>query len=471
MSSSRLGVVVAGGLVAFALVRVVQAVPGGPALTLAQQEESLRAEHVARRDLAMDRLADGVVLLHARSAPKDEEAPSFRQDASFFYFTGLARAPGAILALDGPRRESILFVAPAPSSFGQAVGGLSPAPDGRAADRLGVTRVVPWAQFVDWVSSRLAAGVTLYVDSPRRPEMDGAPPGMPSVSGPFGLWRQALEQTFPGATIESALEQIRELRWTKSEQEVGRLRRNAAVTVAALRAAASRIGPGATQRQVEAAVISACLEGGAQGPSFWPWTMSGPNAQIDGLVGAFYSYEHLNREMGAGELVRVDIGCHGEGYGADVGRTLPVNGRFSQVQSELWDLLIDGYLAGLAAMADGVAVAEVRAASRMRVRAEGAHAGSAAMRAAVAQLDSDSAWHLHGVGIESGEEALPILRSGAVIAYEPMLSVGADVFYLEDMILITETGHEVLSAGLPYRATDLADLMESERTGRADDQR
>jgi Xaa-Pro aminopeptidase len=303
------------------------------------------------------------------------------------------------------------------------------------------------------------AGATLYVDAPRRPEMTGVPPGMPPVAGALGLWRAALETTFPEARIESAVAVIRELRWIKSELEVGRLRQNAVATVGALRAAAARIEPGVTQRQVEAAVVTACLDAGAQGPSFWPWAMSGPNSQLSGLVRAFYSYEHLDREMNAGELVRIDIGCHGANYGADVGRTLPVGGQFSLAQAELWDLLIAGYLAGLDAMADGVTVSEVRAASRARVRELEATMTTAAGRAAVEQLDDDAAWHLHGVGIDSGEDALPTLNAGAVIAYEPMLAIGSDAFYLEDMILVTASGHEVLSAGLPYGATAIADWM------------
>ena len=346
-------------------------------------------------------------------------------------------------------------MAPAPLSFGQEVAGLSPPSDARAAARLGLTRIVPWDGFVAWVGSRVAAGAKLYVDAPRRPEMTGAPPGMPPVAGRLGLWRYALETTFPRATIAAAGAVINRLRWTKSEFEVDILRQNALATVRALHAAAGSIEPGVTQRQVEAAIVSGCLEAGTQGPSFWPWTMSGPNAHMDALVGAFYSYEHLDRQMRNGELLRVDIGCHGANYGADVGRTLPVGGSFSATQAELWNLLVAGYLAGLEAMADGVSVTEVRAASRTRIRELGATLGSDVARAAVAQLDMDSAWHLHGVGIDSGEEALPVLEAGAVIAYEPMLLIGPDAFYLEDMILITEAGHEVLSAGLPYPAETL----------------
>ena len=133
----------------------------------------------------------------------------------------------------------------------------------------------------------------------------------------------------------------------KSAGEIAILRKNARATAAALLAGIQQIRPGVMQREVEAVVVASCFEAGARGPSFWPWLMSGPNAQIDRLVRSFYDYGHLNRRMQAGELVRVDIGCGGGSYGGDVGRTVPVSGKFTKEQSEIWDLLVAGYRAGL----------------------------------------------------------------------------------------------------------------------------
>ncbi|NIP60590.1 MAG: aminopeptidase P family protein [Gemmatimonadetes bacterium] len=336
------------------------------------------------------------------------------------------------------------------------------------ARRLGLDRVRSTDAFVPWLEERLSREpAPLYVDEPRRPETTGAPPGMPPLAGSLTLWHRALSETFPGARIESALDVLVELRWRKSPREVAVLRENARATVRALRAAAGRIGPGTTQRRAEAAVVSACLESGAQGPSFWPWTMSGPNATVDRLVRSFFDYEHLDRVMEPGDLVRVDIGCAGGGYGADVGRTLPVSGRFEGAQAEVWDLLVEGYLAGLDAMAPGVSLSEVRAASRARIRGLAPELESDAAREAARLLDDDGSWHAHGVGVESGEEAMAVLREGSVLAYEPMVAVDRDAFYLEDMIAVTGDGHEVLSAGLPYRSGEIARLMEGSRSGGA----
>ncbi|MFV1988424.1 MAG: aminopeptidase P N-terminal domain-containing protein [Gemmatimonadota bacterium] len=437
-------------------------VPGG---LMAQEVPKIGAdEYAARRDRVLDQVSDGILLLHARTAPKEMEQWGFIQDPSFLYFTGLAELPGAILALDGPRRETRLFVPPPPASFGGAVQGLIPAPGMASARRLGIDAVEPWDDFIEWVDARITDGVgTLYVDEPRRPAATGVPEGLAPVAGPQGLWRAALETRWPNVEVASGRPAIGALRWVKSPTEAAILERNARSTATALLAVARTLRPGLRQREAEATVVAACIASGAQGPSFWPWVMSGPNTHMGQLDAAFFRYEHLDRPMVEGELVRVDLGCGGGLYGGDVGRTMPVSGRFSDGQREAWNLLIDGYRAGMEAMSAGVTLDAVREASRARVAEARPGLTTALGREAAATIVErrDMLWHIHGVGIESGEAAGPVLEAGSVVAFEPMLTVGDDVFYLEDMILITPTGHRVLSAGLPYTAEEIEAAMAS----------
>ncbi|MFQ5705773.1 MAG: aminopeptidase P N-terminal domain-containing protein [Gemmatimonadales bacterium] len=445
-----------------ALFRVGNAVAQAPATSPVSVTQTPVAEYAARRTRIMETLSDGILLLHARSAEKDMEQWGFVQDPSFLYFTGLSDLPGAILALDGPGSESRLFVPPPPMSFGFPVDGLVPAPGGESADKIGVDAVESWDQFAGWLDTRLSGGVkTLYVDEPRRPEATGVPSGLRAVAGPLAQWRASLEARFPDARFASAKASIQAMRWVKSHAEVGVLRRNAEATAAALVAVARTIRPGMTQREAEARIVAACIESGAQGPSFWPWIMAGPNAHVDRLVHAFFHYDQLDRVMQPGELVRVDIGCASGLYGSDVGRTLPVSGTFSAGQREAWNLLIRAYRAGMDVMAAGVPLDTVRAASTRAVAdARGKLRTSTGRQAADAMLEQgNGVWHIHGVGIESGEDAGSVLESGSVVAFEPMIEVGSDAFYLEDMILITSTGFEVLSKDLPYTAQDIEAVM------------
>lgn len=420
-------------------------------------------EYGARRDRLMSTLSDGIVMLHARSAAKEMEQPSFVQDASFFYFTGLPNLPGAILVLDGPRLESHLFVPPPPVSFGRSVEDLIPPVSDASAQQYGVITVRSWDELAGYVRTRLAEGVsTLYLDGSRRPEVDGSPPGFRPVAGATTLWRAAVAEAFPDAVIASARPAIAALRWVKSDAEVAVLRHNAQATAAALLTGMRAVRPGITQRESEAAVVSGCIAAGAQGPSFWPWTMSGPNGAEERLVRSFYDYEHLNRTMEDGDLVRMDVGCAGGHYGGDVGRTIPASGTFDRDQREVWDLLIAGYQAGLDAMRAGVTRAQVQAAATARINELLGDLSTAGGREAGMFLLSPNGrriWHIHGVGVESGEEALDPLEAGSVLAFEPGLQIGTHAYYLEDMILVTATGHEVLSAGLPYTAREIEAAM------------
>ncbi|HEY7697894.1 MAG TPA: M24 family metallopeptidase, partial [Vicinamibacteria bacterium] len=222
------------------------------------------------------------------------------------------------------------------------------------------------------------------------------------------------------------------------------------------------VGVGKTQRLSEVAVVSGCFESGAVAPSFWPWTMSGPNAHLGNVVRSFFDYEHLNREMKAGELVRMDVGCALGHYEGDVGRTVPASGKFNPDQRETLDLLVRAYRAGLDAMKAGPTLESVMTRARSEVeQAQPTLRTDYARRAAakVIQAPLPATWHIHGVGLDGGETGTETLEAGSVVAFEPMFAVDEDAYYMEDMILVTGTGHEILTKGLPYTAAEIEAVM------------
>jgi Xaa-Pro aminopeptidase len=425
------------------------------------------SEYEGRRARLMSEFSDGILLLHARTAPSSLGEAAFKQDANFLYFTGLADQPAAILALDGPRKEAILFVPPAPSLFGAPVEGVSLAPGSDSAAKHGFSRVEAWERFVPFIEKRISEGARkLYLDEARHAEFPGAPEPMWPVAGEKLLWSRSVKAAFPAAEIASAEKTIREMRWVKSKGEIEILREVARTSASALLAGLRAVEPGVSQRVSEVAIVSGCIEAGAKAPSFWPWTMSGPNAHLGQVVRSFYDYDHLDRAMKSGELVRMDVGCALRLYEGDVGRTIPVSGQFTPEQREAWELLIRGYRAGLSAMKAGATLRSVMERARAEVeRAQSSLQSDYARKAAAAILNGplEGRWHIHGVGIDGGETGTDRLEAGSVIAFEPMFSVEADAYYLEDMILVTESGHEVLTKGLPYSASEIEEAMAGAR--------
>jgi len=438
---------------AFVMLATTTSLPGNAQTPLELQD---------RRARLASSLPAGLVILPGRIEEKAMEQPAWIQDPSFQYYTGLHTIPGGILVIDTAAGHDILFSGGAPLSFGMPQDTLDIQNRPDLIEASGLDAVLPMDRFIPWVENRLTRigpDASLFVNEPRQPAQQVLPDGMPPVSGWHALWRHSLSTTFPQAEIRSAADVIIQARWQKSAFEIARLRRNGEASAVALKAGMHAVEAGMLQRTAEAAVVASCLESGMEGPSFWPWVMTGPNAHLGAVVRSFYDYEHLNRTFRSGELVRVDIGCMSGGYGGDVGRTIPVSGRFTPAQGRIWDLLVTGYQAGVAAMQPGVSLDDVAAASRSAIVAR--RGQSPDLDEAIDRLTAPDGviWHIHGVGIESGETPGDLLVEGAVLAFEPMISVGQHAYYLEDMWLITASGAVNLTPGLPTTREEIETFL------------
>jgi Xaa-Pro aminopeptidase len=406
--------------------------------------------------------------LHARNVFVNEEeltSHGFQQNPNFFYFTGLASAANAILALDGTTKESWLFV---PASL-DAVEKLLPnasVPIGNDSEhRLQIDHVVHWQEFAPYLDRRLRQkSIALYVDDSYWIKPPASNPAeLQPISDTPVLWRNALAQRWPSAEIRSAREIISELRAIKSPAEIQIIRRVATTSAVALLAGIQGLKPGRTQREVEAEVVFACISAGAEGPSFWPWVMSGPNAVLPKPFESLADYRHLNRRMLEGELVRVDVGSDADFYKGDVGRTAPVSGRFSPAQRETWDLLVKAYQAGLSVIRPGARHGDIVSACRNEVKTvQPTLLTPLAKEAATMLLDpaNRGVWHLHSSGLEPGEKGpAGEIKAGMILEFEPTFALSGQGFYLEDMILVTVSGYEILTLGLPYTADEIEQLM------------
>jgi Xaa-Pro aminopeptidase len=283
------------------------------------------------------------------------------------------------------------------------------------------------------------------------------------MAGSVVRWQSWLA-SLGAATVKPAIEVLRPLREIKDASEIAVLRQVGRTSGDAFLAGVRALGPQKWQHETELAVVNACRAAGARGISFWPWTMSGPNADFHSLWNSFVSYDHVDRQMQAGEVVRVDVGCQIDHYMGDVGRTAPVSGRFTEGQREAWDLFIAGYRAGLSTIKDQVspktvydmALAEVKRLAPSLTTPEGRHAADTLLGPR-----GTEAWQLHGVGLDDAEGLPEVLRAGMVVAYELMFTVDGDGFYLEDMIVVKGGGCEVLTPGLPYTALEIEAAMST----------
>lgn len=414
-----------------------------------------------RRQRAAAAFHDGILLLHANSE-LNIVADGFRQDPLFYYFTGLENTIGAVLAVEGRSGESWLFL-PSKPPFMRS--GLQPEiqPGAEGVKQSGIEHVVDWAELGTFFASRAGrAPQTLYYGADPANGGD-LPPSLLSPKSPGApSWLQVILHRWPAFTAKEASERLDALLAVQEPEEIAALRHAAKTTVTALMAGMRAIRPGTAQRNVEAVVENACWNAGARGVSFWPWAMAGENAVFPRPFFSTARYDHLNRQMQAGELVRLDVGCEWEHYTGDLGRTAPVSGHFDDAQRETWTIFVAAYQAGARMLRDGVTVNQVFDAWRTDLLL---HRESAKSPLARHAIDSWSDrrnvpfWQIHTSNLIAAAPPDP-LRTGTTINFEPIASIDGQGFFLEDMYLITKDSAELLTPGVPYSAEDIEAAMK-----------
>lgn len=444
-------------LVALAAPRVVLAQTGTPEQRYWDWAELdfAPAEYQARRARLVEELraldADAVLLIP--SGQGTSHGPSFRQLDDFHYWTGL-ELPSSMLVVDAGRGTTVVY-APAWDPRFDNPGRVNDFPGRPLADDPAIaarTGLEIWdASGLEAVIGGLAATRTLRVNL-GGPSARAAEVGLgltPDLT-PEELLVLALRDRHPAVRIENAFEAVARVRAVKSPAEIDMIRRVASLTEEAIRQAADRVQPGVDERTLEGWFELGCKEAGAQAIPFHPIVKSGPNSLWAWRVLASH-YDRRNRSMVDGDLVIFDVGCELDHYVSDVGRTFPVSGSFSPEQSRALAMQREVADAIIAAIRPGVTLAEVT------------RAGVDAMPAEAHPYMQTGSFYSHHLGLSTGDPVLTDepLQAGMVFTVEPWYynhDAGISVF-VEDMILVTEDGAEVLTSSLPRTAEGLAAMV------------
>ncbi len=412
-------------------------------------------EYEYRRGRTIDGLAasgGGVMLVP--SADGATHGGTFRQNDDFWYLTGL-EVPGSMLVLDADARRSILFLperdfrfenAGRPNDFpGRPLLG-----DYRLRSIAGIGEYRDVAGLEDWLRDRVAGGTAIRVSAGGAGPI-GRPvvPMIGTVDANSTLILR-LQTDFPDTELRNAFEVLARMRMIKTPAETRRMRAAADATMAAIRAAAARIRAGIDERSLQGEFERSCRNFGAQAIPFTPIVKSGPNSLWPWRILAAH-YDRRNRALRDGELVILDVGCEVDGYVSDVGRTFPVNGSFSELQREKLDVSNRAAEAIIAAVRPGVTLRELTA-------------------VAYDAIPDEEEPHMqtptffgHHIGLSAGDPALidEPLAAGMVFTVEPWYynhEIGVSVF-VEEVVLVTEDGAEVLTAGLPRTPADLEAMV------------
>jgi Xaa-Pro aminopeptidase len=387
-----------------------------------------------RRKLLMDTLKTGATLII-----NEARFEGLREGMDFYYLTGIDE-PGAALLLD-PKSENVehLFLAPLDVEEERWNGERSILP----AQAMELATGIKTLWRTKWMQDALLAACGHGDGLNFVGEFAAAPAPKPKV---MTAYAEAVERTY-GCEVKNKHGLLARLREVKEPEELKLLRKGVVHTAAGHARILEVLKPGLREFELKDAIEAAFRASGSRHVSYDSIVGSGPN-------GAVLHYPKDDRVMKDGELVVVDAGAEAEFYATDVTRTYPVGGKFSAEQREIYDLVLRAQAAGIAAAKPGVTVRTISK--------------------AVSKVIDDAGYHdayIHGcchfVGLEvhdPGEYEKP-LPVGAVLTVEPGIYLPQRGFgvRIEDEVLITAGGNEVITRDIPKDADAIEKALAAKR--------
>jgi Xaa-Pro aminopeptidase len=396
-----------------------------------------KEEFRSRREALRKALPGSAVVLFGRTERETEALHlRFSQEPNFYYLTGW-REPGAMLLLSP--NEEVLFLPARDPKREVYTGKRAAAEDAEARAITGFDEVLPATAFEGRLQKSLENWTKIHA-------LEGTPAA------------EKLRAMFPLRDVSDAAGAIGKLRLKKSAGEIELIRRSVNATVEAHRAAWRRIAPGVHEYQVGATLAATWLDLGCERSAYPPIIGSGANATV-------LHYEANWRRMDSGDVLVIDAGAECAGYAADVTRTVPVNGKFSERQRELYEIVLGAQKAAIAAVKPGATLEKGTPASVNDIAYDYINSHGKDRHG-----DSLGKYFLHTVGHHVGldvHDAGSLLKygpleAGMVVAIEPGIYIAEEGIgiRIEDMVLVTESGCEVLSASLPREAADIERALE-----------
>ena len=429
------------------------------------------SEFKRRRQQLMKMVGKGNIAILSSSSSqtrnRDVDYP-FRQDSDFLYLSGF-NEPEAVMVLVPGRAhgEYILFCRendPEQETWHGRRAGQQGAIENFAADDS-----FPIDDIDDILPGLLEGRQKVFHFMGRYPEFDQML---------MGWVNQIKSQSRSGAhgpyEYVSLDHLIHDMRLYKSRAEIGLMKKAAKISVAAHKRAMRQCQPGKFEYSIEAEYNHEFCLNNAQ-HAYPPIVGSGEN-------GCILHYTENSDKLKDGDLLLIDAGCEVEGYASDITRTFPVNGRFSAAQRELYELVLQAQKAAISKVKPGNHWNDPHHAA-VRVITKGL-IELKLLKGTLARLLKDNAYRrfymhrtghwlgldVHDVGDYKVGDQWRLLEPGMVLTVEPGLyipngSKGVNRKWwnigirIEDDVLVTAKGHEVLSAGLPSSVEEIENFM------------
>lgn len=426
-----------------------------------------------RRQAVLEKMPRGGVMI-LKSAPvahrNGDVDYEYRQDSDFYYLTGF-HEPEAALVLskngiflpDNNMRVNELLFLRERNPRRERWDGYRLGVDA-ALEALHVQAALPIDQFNNTLDMILRNADSLYIKTNRRGLHE-------PLTAELDLIRRARERLFEFVVADPGKILV-PMRQRKDSHELELLKKAIEITGLAHREAMRSIKPGMFEYELEAVIEYNFKKNGSERAGFPSIVGSGPNSCI-------LHYNTNRRQMQAGDVVVVDIGAEYGMYTADITRTIPVSGKFTDAQRKIYEIVLEAQEAGIAAAIAGAGFRRPYTVAFQKIT-EGLQrlgilneeSGSGAVRDFLPHGVS------HYIGLDVHDVgAYGSLQPGEVITVEPGIYITEELgkkyqlgkeywnlgVRIEDDILITQEGPVLLSHHAPRKPDEIERLIAGEK--------
>ena len=426
--------------------------------------------YAERRRRLAEAVGDGVAVIPTapeRVRNRDSHYP-YRFDSHFYYLTGF-NEPEAVLVLVGSK--AILFCREK-NVEREIWDGFRYGPEA-ARERFGFDEAFPISALDKEMERLLENRAALHYPMGLDPEWDAR----------VIRWVNAVRMKVrAGVAAPERVQDVRalidDMRLIKDTHEMGVMRRAARIAAQAHRRAMQRTRPGRTEYEIEAELLYEFRRNGAQFPAYSPIVAGGANACV-------LHYVFNDAPLHDGDLLLIDAGCELDGYASDITRTFPVNGRFSTAQREVYELVLASQRAAMDKVRPGNgwnephdAAVKALAQGLIDLKLLAGPLEQALEKEAYKRFYMHRTGHwlgldVHDAGDYKRKGDWRALAPGMVLTVEPGLYIRAedDVperlrnigIRIEDDVLVTDAGCEVITAEAPKAIADVEALMRDAR--------
>jgi len=434
------------------------------------------AEYRRRRKRLMDVInTGGIAILPAapvRMRNRDVEYP-YRPDSDFYYLTGFPEPEAvAVLIPDRPQGEYLLFCRerdPEREQWDGYRAGLE-----GACEIYGAEDAFPIDDLDEILPGLLENRERVFYTMGADPAFD---------QRVVGWLNRVRERVRTGVTAPAEFvtlqHHLHEMRLIKSPAEIRLMRKAAKFSAAAHQRAMRNCRPGMTEYQLEAELLHEFMSRGARSSAY-------PSIVGSGANGCILHYIENSATLADGDLVLIDAGAEYECYASDISRTFPVNGRFSKNQRAVYEIVLEAQAAAIGQVRPGnhwndphEAAVKVLTRGLVDLGILKGRAGVLVKKEAYRPYYMHRTGHwlgmdVHDVGDYKVDNEWRLLEPGMVMTVEPGLYLSPAVkglakrwhnigIRIEDDVLVTKDGHEVLSADAPKAPDDIESLMAGNR--------